>query len=246
MNIEQYNLWNRLTFRTVSYRKNFDLINKNESFITEHSGIISEINISEQLPPVIVGEYGYSIWDIGLAKKFNIDITKLFKKYRFEDTYSELLRLKKEDKFDFHESKKIILLHNLVLHPNFKKKGITEEFIESIYRNYHDDQNVIIALVKPLQYNEIDNEYFYQHNIVRVKKDLSDPTNYTDMKASNYYSLDDLKHKTDAETNEIKLYALASRLGFKRMDDTYLFLFYPYKVIERMNNKIFDLKTLDV
>lgn len=244
MNITEYGLWNHLTFRTLSYKRNFDLVNINESFITEHLGTISEINIVDYLPPTIVGEYGYSVWDIGLARKFNIDVTKLIKKYRFEDTYSELLRLKKEKLFDFTKVNKLILIHNLVLHPKYKKRGVTEELIESFYREYHEEQNTIIALIKPLQDNEIDNEHFYTKNIIRIKKDLTDPNSYTETKACDYYQLDDLKLKTDTEMNELKLYGLAARMGFKRMNDSYLFIFEPDKTIERMKTKLNDISEI--
>ena len=244
MNLEEYKLWNHLTFRTLSYKRNFDLININECFITEHTGTISEINIVDSLPPTIVGEYGYSVWDIGLANKFNVDVTKLIKKYRFEDTYSELLRLKKEKSFDFTKVNKLILIHNLVIHPKYKKRGVTDELIENFYREFHDDQNAIIALIKPLQDNEIDNEHFYNKNIIRIKQDLLDPNSYTDIKACEYYSLDDLKLKTDTETNELKLYALASKIGFTRIDDSYLFILLTNHVMNRMKTKLNDISEI--
>ncbi len=237
MNDSEYTLWSRITFRTTEYAKNFDLINKHESFISEYTGTISEINISEQLPPTVVGEYGYSIWNIGLAKEFKFDISKLMKKYRFEDGYSEILKLKSDGVHDFSKIKTLVILHQLVLHPNYKKKEVVQEFIEHIYRAYYSDDVTILALFKPIQDNEIDYDYFYNHNIVRIKKDLFGPDGYTDIKASDYYQLNDLKLKTDLETNELKLFSLASKLGFSRIADSHMFVFSSDRIINRMKNK---------
>jgi GNAT superfamily N-acetyltransferase len=245
MNIKEYNLWSKLTFRILTYRKNFDLINKNENFITEHVGTISKININEANPPIIVGEFAYSVWNIDFARKFDYDISNLLKKYRFEDSYAELLRLKKEEKFDFTEVKRIVFIHSLVIHPKFRKKGVAEELIESIYREYHEETTTIIALVKPIQDNDIDLEYFTKHNILRIRKDITDSDDYEDVKANVYYCLDELLLKTDKETNEYKLYALAARLGFTRIEDSYLFMFKPDTTLERMKEKFEDLNKLN-
>ena len=246
MNKDHYNLWNKITFRTVNYRKNFDLINENESFISEYSGLISEIRLSDNLPPVIVGEYGYSVWNIEFALKFGSDITTLLKHYKAENIYNELLDLVTEEKINVFNYKKIILIHNLVVHPKYRKLFITEEFVESIYREYSDDNVAIIALVMPIQYNEIDNEYFYKHNKVKIHNSFINQDDYTIIKASDYYSLDDLLEKTDVETNEYKLYALAAKCGFNRIDESHLFLFKPEKITNRINEKLKYTKSIKV
>nr|MDA3780963.1 hypothetical protein [Bacteroidales bacterium] len=85
MNKNNWNLLTNITFKTHNYHRNFDLININENFITEYDGTISEIRLNERIPPRPVGEYGFSIWNIGLGKKFTIDFNKLIQDHAFED-----------------------------------------------------------------------------------------------------------------------------------------------------------------
>jgi len=88
-----WNLWNNITFKTQAYRKNFDVINRNENFITEYDGMISEIRVNKRKPPRLVGEYGFSVWNIGLGKRFAVDFNKLIKEHAFENTYGELIKI---------------------------------------------------------------------------------------------------------------------------------------------------------
>lgn len=236
MKNEIIDIWSRLTFKTVSYKKNFDLIDTNEKFITEYSGTISEVRIAEYKPPIIAGEYGYSVWDIELAQKLELDLNKLITRYTMQNTYNELLSLTTNGKFNINSYSKIVLIHNLVIKPSYRKIGITEEFIESIFREFHGENVAIIALVKPIQYNVIDYDY-YHNNIVQVRHDIEKPNEYEKVKAFNYYGLDAFETETDDETNMLKLYALASRCGFNRMDESNLFLLNGEKIIKRIKEK---------
>ena len=163
-------LWGRVTFKTCSYRKNIDFINDNENIITEYDGSISEIRLSEEKPPLIIGEYGFSVWNITLAKRFDVDINKLIYDHRIEDTYGELLNLIENKKIDVTKFNKLILIHSLILRKDYRKKGITEEFIETIYRDFYDSNNAIIALVKPFQNNPIDSDFYLKRKFVLQKK----------------------------------------------------------------------------
>ena len=108
--IESLALWSNLTFKTRCYRKNFDLVTENENIITEYEGSVSKLRIAEGIRPFIIGEYGFSVWNIDLAKKLNIDVNAVLKAYAIEDTYSELKRAVDNNEIDLYKYQKIILI----------------------------------------------------------------------------------------------------------------------------------------
>jgi len=236
MEKENWILWNNITFKTQSYRKNFDIVNQNENFITEHHGVVSEIRIIEKKPPLPIGEYDFSIWNIALGKKFGVDFNKLISEYSFEDTYHDLFKLIQSNKLNINNYKKIILINSFVIHKNYRKRNVTEEFIEMLYRDFYNEDVAIIALVKPVQNNTVDVNYFFNEKFVLIRDTLqkSDGINVS---AKNYYSLDELTEKKDTELNEYKLFTIATKCGFKRIDESYLFYFTPKNIEKRMIEK---------
>lgn len=235
MKIKDWNLWNNITFKTQGFRKNFDIINTNENFITEYDGKISEIRLEKRKPPRPVGEYGFSVWNIGLGRRFAVDFNKLIRDHALEDTYGELIRVIKKKEIDVHNYKKIVLVHTFVLHKNYRKRGITEEFIEMLYRDFYNEDVAIIMLVKPFQDNLIDADFYFNRKHVLVRENV----NFTGeaVPATEYYSLNELTKKEDTEINEYKLFAVAHRCGFQRINESYLFLFIPEKTENRMLKK---------
>jgi len=234
---KDWDIWDNTTFKTISYHKNFDLVNDDESLITEYSGTISLIRLADYKPPLIIGEFELSTWNIGLGKKFNVNFNKLIKSHKMEVAYSELMKVIKGGNIDIYQYDKIVLIANLVIRPDFRKCGLTEEFVELLYREHFNDNNAIIALVKPLQDNPIDADFYYNNKIVEVHNSLQ---NYNDIEiipSVKYYSLNDLLEKKDVETNEYKLFSVATRCGFNRISESYLFQFTAEKTIERMNVK---------
>jgi len=231
-----WNLWSNITFKTQGYRKNFDLINVNENFITEHDGIISEIRIEKRKPPRQVGEYGFSVWNIGLGKRFAVDFHKLIKEHALEDTYSELVSVIKKKEINVKDYRKIVLVHTFILNKDYRKRGITEEFIEMLYRDFYCDNVAIIMLIKPFQDNPIDADFYFNRKYVLVREslDFSDAIN---IPATEYYSLNELTKKKDTELNEYKLFGVANKCGFKRINESHLFLFSPEKIEKRMLEK---------
>lgn len=237
METKDWNLWNNITFKTANYVKNFDLTVLNDNIITEHEGEIHEIRTEYGKPPFLVGEFGISVWNIKLAIRLGIDIHKLLKDHKSENLYDELMETISRNNFDIHKYSNIVLIQNFILHPRFRKHGITEEFIEFVYRGFFDDNNIIIALVKPLQENPIDIDFFLNQKQVEVRKV---PKNYHDVEivpARIYYSIDDLFSKSDKEMNEYKLFAIASKCGFSRIDNSHLFILTPEKMLERIREK---------
>jgi len=233
MNIDNWNIWNSLTFKTLSYRKNFDLIIKNENIITEHVGTITMLNIFKRIPPTLVGEYGFSVWNVGLGRLTNINIKKLIKAHYLEDTYDELIKLINDDKLDLNKYNKLVLIHSLIIHPDFRKRGITEEFIESMFRDFHDNNTAIIMLCKPIQDNKINADYYFNDKIVQVRTELG----FNNVPAMEYYTLNKLMDNKDTETNEYKLFAIAKKCGFERIADSHLFLFRPLPILSRFKEK---------
>jgi hypothetical protein len=231
-----WNLWNNITFKTQGYRKNFDMINDNENFITEYDGNISEIRMSKRKPPRPVGEYGFSVWNIGLGKRFTVDFHKLIKEHAFEDSYGELIDVIEKKKIDIENYKKIVLIHTFILNKDYRKHGITEEFIEMLYRDFYCEDVAIIMLVKPFQDNPIDADFYFNHKMIVIRETLYSP-DAINIPATEYYSLNELIEKKDKELNEYKLFAVANKCGFERINESHLFLFSPEKIVERMLEK---------
>jgi len=243
-------IWDNLTFKTTGYHKNFDVVNTDENIISEYCGTISLIRLGEYKPPLLVGEYEISVWNIGLAKTFNVNVEKLIKQHKAEIIYSELLRVVKEKHIDVSKFEKLILISNLILRPDHRKLGITEEFIEFVHREFYHQSSAIIALALPLQNNPIDADHYFNNKFVEIRNSIQSNYEIEFISALNYYGLKDLNN-SDVELNEYKLFNVATKCGFNRIDESYLFLYSPEKNIERMLekrevgrkiNKVFNFK----
>jgi len=214
------------------------LITDNEHIITEYDGNISVLRIAEGKSPLIIGEYGFSVWNIELGKTLGIDFDKLIKAHRIEDTYNELRFVLSNKLIDITDYKKVVLIHSLMLRPDYRKHGISEEFIEMIYRDFYDKKNAIIALVKPFQNNPVDADYYFKRKSVLISNTMGDLEKPSSIPATEYYSLDELCNKEDREFNEYKLFSVAARCGFERIGESYLFWYTPDKSIERLILKL--------
>jgi hypothetical protein len=237
MNKENWNIWNNITFKSTHYNKNYDLVNDNDNIITEYCGTISEIKIKDYKPPIIIGEYNISVWNIELGKTFNVNFNKLIKEHHIEDIYCELMKIIENKNIDINKFNKIILITTLVIHPDYRKHEITEEFIEYIYRNLYDENNIIIAFVKPFQDNIIDKDFYFNQKVVEIHQSIQNYDKIEIIPAHIYYSLDNLLEKKDTEINEYKLFSVATKCGFSRIDDSYLFIYSPEKTLKKMLEK---------
>jgi len=130
--------------------------------------------------------------------------------------------------------RKIMFISNLILKPDYRKREISEEFIEFIYRDYYNEDTAIIALVKPIQNNVIDFDFYMNHRNVEIFQSTRKKDGVNVVSGKEYYSLNDLSKKDDGEMNEYKLFSLAVRLGFSRISDSHLFLYTPDATIKRM------------
>ena len=247
MTNENIILWNKLAFKTRSYRKNYDLITTNENIITEYEGSVSELRIKERLLPLLIGEYAFSVWNLKLGRMLEVDLRKLLKDYADEDTYIELQNVIANNKFSFDDYDKVVLIHNFVLRADYRKKEITEEFVETMYRDFYGDRVAMIVLTKPIQNNVVDNDYYLNHHrAMEVFKEINDEGDLEKTKtpAYLYYSLKDLHDKDDIEYNEYKLFAVADRCGFTRIAESRLFQFNPDKTVVRLLIKMKKIKQL--
>lgn len=244
MNRNDLNLWSNLTFKTLGYRRNFDLVSLNENIITLYDGMVSEIRLSERKPPRPVGEYGFSVWNIDLAHKLGVDLERLIKAHDIENVYSEFYEVIKENVIDVHDYKKIVFVHSFVLNKNYRKHGITEEFVEMLYRDFYCDNTAIIMLVKPFQDNPIDADYYFNRKEVKIRESLNEIEDQV-VSATEYYSLNELLKKDDKELNEYKLFTVANKCGFRRIDESYLFIFSPEKTLKRLQEKIKNSEVIE-
>lgn len=237
MDSKGWDVWNNITFKTQGYRKNFDLVTENENIISEYTGNITVMRYAENKPPIIVGEYTFSVWDISLAKILKINLNRLLNAHHMVNAYVELIKVIKSGDINIDYFDKIVLIHSLVIHPNFRKLGITEEFVEFIYRDYHFEKTAILSIVQPFQDNKYDLEYYMHQKTVLVRDEYGAVNKFDAIPAGDYYSLDSFLKKDDREINEYKLFAIAGRCGFTRLDDSYLFIADTEEILKRIREK---------
>ena len=244
MDLAHWNIWERLTFKTNSYRKNFDFVIKDENIITEYSGNISMLRLEDKLRPLPIGDYSFSIWNLDLAKLQKSNVMELIEICGNEPTYLEMLNMIKEKKLKTKNYQKIIFLHTLVLHPEFRKKEITEEFIEFIYRDYYSDNVGIYAFVMPIQDNNVDFKHYMHEKdiIVHYGEDENAFHRYT---AFDYFKLKKFEDETDTEINEYKLFSVAQKCGFDRINESHLFIYSPENTLKRIEAKYEIINNMD-
>ena len=244
-NNEKYKLWDDLTFKSTAYRKNFDIIIEGENIITENIGTITKIQLFERKPPLVVGDYGFTILNIKIAKELNVDVHGLINEFNPQLAYNQLEDVIKNNDFDVYKYDKVIIIQNLVVGKEFRKMGVVEEFVEMLYREHYHENVAIIGLVLPFQYNPFDFEYYDKYKMITIKDEIGDDSNDKEVLAMKHFKLAELiNEKDDRETNEYKLFAVADRCGFKRIGESYLFLFSPEKTRERLKEKWMYIKKL--
>jgi hypothetical protein len=220
------------------------MINDNENIITEYEGTVSELRLASNMPPYVIGEYGISVWDIRTGKLFNADFEKMMILYDDDDLYSELLKVIGKRLIDITNYSKLVLINSFVVREEYRKRGITEEFIESIHRDFYDDNVLVLMLVKPFQDNEVNADYYMDQKMVQIRNNLKNINEFKEISACEYYSLEKFYEEEDKEMNEYKLFAVANRCGFNRVGESYLFKYSPEKTVERMIKKSIAIQKL--
>jgi len=220
----------KIIFKSKTYYRNFDFIDNNELFISEHQGIISYNRMDENKYPLQVGEYYFTIYNTGLAKLCNIDLIKNnLLKHKNEGSYVDLIDIIKHSnnfKKNIKTYNKIIYINNFILKDEYKKLGITEEFSEFLFKNYYDDNTLILWLIKPIQLILDDFEYFMKEKIIEVKSSIKNKY-IEQILAKEYYMLDKYININDIEMNTYLLFDKAIKCGFKRIMNSYIFKYEP-------------------
>lgn len=235
MTKDQYLTIRDISFKTKGYCKNFDLIVTGENIINEYEGLVSKLRIEERKPPIIVGEFGISKWNLSLARELNINLYDLLEIHSNEPSYNEFNDLIKKDIVSFNNWDKIVFVHYLILAEEFRKKTITEEFIEYVHREFYDDKTLIVAHALPFQYNDMLMEYLRLD--ARIETYIDD-INVEEIDAVKYFKLKEVIDKNlDRESNEFKVFSIAQKCGFERIDESYIFKYNPTKIIERLKDK---------
>ena len=228
-------LISNLSFKTKCYRKNYDLTIPDEHIITEYEGEISLLRINEKKLPKIIGEYGFSVWDINLGEFLNIDINELFNIQSDNVSYSNMVSLINNNEFNYKKYNKILFIHTLIIKEEFRKNEIGEEFVENIYRDYYNKNTAIVFLASPFQYNNYDYDYYSKHRKINVNE--TDNVHINTMSAFEYYSLDKLINKNDYEMNKLKIYSTVHKYGFDRIGNSDLFIMNHHNILDRMLKK---------
>ena len=87
----------------------------------------------------------------------------------------------------------------------YRKKHITEEFIEFIYSEFYDEKTLIVVLALPIQYDEVIMDSIIYNNFIEMREKSSN-INIEKINSNEYYGMNELISKTDHELNEIKLF----------------------------------------
>jgi hypothetical protein len=132
----------------------------------------------------------------------------------------------------------LVLVNSFVLREEYRKKEITEEFIEMIYRDFYNDNTLIVAFVMPFQDYEVNADYYMNQKSVQVREKLRFFNDIKEVRASEYYSLDKFFRKEDKEMNEYKLFSVANKCGFSRIGESHLFKYSSNKTIDRILEKL--------
>lgn len=212
-----------ISFKTTIYNKNYDFLEENDNFISQHVGEISKLRIHESKAPIKIGEFELDVLNVGLANEFKCELNEIIEYHQDRETYRELNALIKNGKFSPTKFERIILLHTLFITPEYRKMGVTQEVIEHIFKNYYTQNSIIITLVKPFQYNRIEREIYEE----QMEHNFEDE-----------YKLGEFLLRKDVELNYLKLYSLAANCGLVRIDENNLFYLPPVKIKNKIKKKL--------
>lgn len=232
-----FNIIENLAFKTLTYHKNYDLLYDGHKFFISCEGTISKLRIIERKPPLIIGEYDFDIVDLATMKLLNYDISSIDGDNFGDILITEFFNMIKSNEFEIENYDKAILLNNLILTKEFRGKFVSDEFIEMMFRNYYDERTIILGLFLPIQYNKNNSNSFLNERVVRNKLKAG-VEEYHTIPAVDYYSLRELNTRDDEEYDTYKIYSVADRLGFRRLNlETSMFVFEPEKTRKRMFRK---------
>ena len=241
MNMKQFNkeeqtILRNLSFKTISYHRNFDFMFAGGNIINEYDGKVSKLRILERNAPLTIGEYIITSWNLKLGRDLNIDIYNILNTHKNEAIYGEFIDLINKKQISIEKYNKIIFIRSFILKKEYRKKHITEEFIEFIYSEFYGEKTLIVVLALPIQYDEVIMDSIIYNNFIEMREKSSN-INIEKINSNEYYGMNELISKTDHELNEIKLFLVAQKCGFERIGESHIFKFNPQKTLERLKVK---------
>jgi len=224
---------NNISYKINSYPNNNDLAYYNDCYITNHDGFIYLKNFDNNNMPQLIGEFFISTLNIEIIKQLNVNIINVFKNYTNEILYSELLKVIYQKELNIFKYSNIVIVQSLVIKKEYRKKKIFNDFVEMLFREYYNNNTLIILLVLPFQKNPIDYKYYKQKKQI-IKTKSNDIT----INAFDYYNLYEFEQTNDDELCELKLFSHASKMGFSRISNTHIFILNkPNIIINQIINK---------
>jgi len=232
---EDMKLWKNITFKSICYHKNSDLTIPNENIITEYDGNILKIRLKEKKSPMIIGEFNYSIWNLKLGRNLKFNLKNLFDIYSNEIQYEAFVEELKDIKINEYD--KLVFIDRIVLHNQFRKHGICDEFMEFIYRTHYNSKTLIVSYIKPIQEDLVDDEFYFNYKQIPIKEHFKTTLPVKNIIARDYYKLDEFMVDYDKEISTYKLFNVAVKCGFERVNDSNIFIYYPKHTIKRLKYK---------
>jgi hypothetical protein len=236
-NFDNINLWRTIKFKHTAHSSNYDILSDSDNLITEYTGEIVKLRFTDNKPPLPIGDFSFSIWDFGLDKQLNNELIKIMGDYieLKNHPYKSIFNIINEGKLNLKTINKLVIIHSLIIHPSFRSKGVSQEFIEFIYKLYGDnDNNIILLNATPIQYNEEDFDYYNNFKSIEIKDDLKLPAII--IKAKEYYNFNTLS-SGDEETDLYKIWGVASKCNFNHIEGTNIFILNKNGVLNRLLHK---------
>lgn len=237
MSIQSNNIIHNLSFKTISYHRNYDLVVAGENIITEFEGNISKLRITERKLPIIIGQYSFTMWNLKLGRNLNVNIENLLVDHTYEPIYDEFTYLVNNKHISLDLYDRVIFIQTILITKEYRKKHVVEEFIKYLYRNHYDDKILILFFTHPIQNNKLMMNYYINNMYVEIKEKYED-VEVKKIPKVEYFGINDLiLNNPDTELNKIKLFGIAHRLGFECIDESSLFKLNPNKIIDRIRTK---------
>lgn len=223
-NKENIDINKRLVFITSSYKNNYNTLDIGDNIITEYTGAI-HLRSEDFKESTIIGHYSYVTININMAKLLNINVNTLIKKMNdLHDKYVALSDSLKASELNIHEYDTLTYLDHVIIHPQYRKKDVTHEFLEYMYNTHIQTTKkpLFLGFIKPIQHVE------------------NNPTKnimiFDDISLYDYYFISQLNDVNDDELIKYKLYGLAQKLGFEQLHED-IFKLNPNNIKKRMLEK---------
>lgn len=216
-----------LTFQYDLKHKNYGMIHVDEPFDMVYDGTITKLRSDTGGYPETIGIFILNVFNLGNAKLFDTKEHLLDTiKYRCsleEDAGFGMRELIDDEDFGFKEKDKIIFLKSVIIHPRYRKKGVFEELVKSIYITHHSPNSLFILAGRPLQSIKGELEFMsestwdvWEHKDAKYNEKV-------EINVGEYFELNTLP--SDDEMNEYKLFAKFQAMKMKQFKNTPFFYY---------------------